>query len=143
MTSQPAARQPTQPIDAATMHRLMLHEARIHAVPGRDLRDLGDAILLVDPIDPDPFWNRLECLRWPDDPDAFDIHRGGPHHLAFGAGGPHYCIGAWAARSSVSGVTLPALFDRLPNLRLDPDGEVTWAGVVFRGPLSMPVLWDA
>jgi len=72
MTSQPTARRPTQPIDAATMHRLMLHEARIHAVPGRDLRDLGDAILLVDPIDPDPFWNRLECLRWPDAPDAFD-----------------------------------------------------------------------
>lgn len=72
MTSPPAAGRPAKPIDPATMHRLLLHEARIHAVPGRDLRDLGDAILLTDPIDPDPFWNRLEGLRWPDAPDAFD-----------------------------------------------------------------------
>jgi ribosomal protein S18 acetylase RimI-like enzyme len=50
----------------------MLHEGRIHAVPGRDLRDLGDAILLHDPVDAEPFWNRLESLRWPVDPGAFD-----------------------------------------------------------------------
>ncbi len=24
------------------------------------------------PPDPEPFWNRLEAVRWPDDPDAFD-----------------------------------------------------------------------
>jgi GNAT superfamily N-acetyltransferase len=73
MTSQPAAdRAPWRDIDADTMRRLMLHEARVHAVPGRDLRDLGDAILLHDPVEPEPFWNRLEVLRWPDDPSAFD-----------------------------------------------------------------------
>ncbi|MEA2653858.1 MAG: hypothetical protein QOI37_1085, partial [Chloroflexota bacterium] len=33
-------------IDPATMRRLLLHEARVHAMPGRVLRDLGDAILL-------------------------------------------------------------------------------------------------
>jgi ribosomal protein S18 acetylase RimI-like enzyme len=49
-----------------------MHEASVHATPGRALRDLGDAILLTDPIDPDPFWNRLEAVRWPADPDAFD-----------------------------------------------------------------------
>ena len=59
-------------IDPATMHRLLLHEARVHAVPGRILRNLGDAILLHDPIDPDPFWNRLEGLRWPAEAGAFD-----------------------------------------------------------------------
>ena len=37
-----------------------------------DLRDLGDALLLLDPVDPEPFWNRLEAVRWPTDPDAFD-----------------------------------------------------------------------
>ena len=79
-----------------------------------------------------------------DDPDVFNINRTGPSHVAFGGGGPHYCIGAWAARSAVSTVTLPAVFDRLTNLRLDPDAaEVTWSGIVFRGPLSMPVRWDA
>jgi hypothetical protein len=59
-------------IDPATMRRLMLHEARVHAVPGRHLRDLGDSILLHDESEPEPFWNRLEAVRWPDDPTAFD-----------------------------------------------------------------------
>ena len=27
---------------------------------------------MLDPVDPEPFWNRLEGLRWPSDPDAFD-----------------------------------------------------------------------
>jgi cytochrome P450 len=78
-----------------------------------------------------------------DHPDDFDIYRKGPIHLSFGGGGPHYCIGAWASRASTSSIILPSLFERLPNLRLDPAGDVTWGGMVFRGPLSMPVLWDA
>jgi len=59
-------------IDVVAMRRLLLHEARVHAIPGRDLRDLGDAILLHDTVEPEPFWNRIEGLRWPDDPGAFD-----------------------------------------------------------------------
>jgi ribosomal protein S18 acetylase RimI-like enzyme len=59
-------------LDGATMRRLLLHEAEIHALPGRELRDLGDAILVTDPAEPDPFFNRLEGLRWPSEPDAFD-----------------------------------------------------------------------
>ncbi len=62
----------TYPTDAATVRRLLLHEATVHAVPGRRLTDLGDAILLLDPIDPEPFWNRLAGVRWPDNADAFD-----------------------------------------------------------------------
>lgn len=54
------------------MRRLLIHEARVHALPGREVRDLGDAILLHDPADPEPFWNRVEGVRWPSDPDAFD-----------------------------------------------------------------------
>ncbi|HEY6014889.1 MAG TPA: GNAT family N-acetyltransferase [Candidatus Limnocylindrales bacterium] len=59
-------------IDSATMRRLTLHEAQVHAMPGREVRDLGDAILLHDPIDPEPFWNRIAAVRWPSDPVAFD-----------------------------------------------------------------------
>jgi len=59
-------------VDADTMRRLALHEAMVHAVPGRDLRDLGDSILLHDPADPEPFWNRVGGIRWPIQPDAFD-----------------------------------------------------------------------
>lgn len=51
---------------------LELHEARVHAIPGRRVRDLGDAVLLHDPIDREPFWNRLAGIRWPTDPRAFD-----------------------------------------------------------------------
>jgi ribosomal protein S18 acetylase RimI-like enzyme len=73
MTTRPTADpEPTDGIDPATMLRLLLHEARVHAIPGRELRDLGDAILLHDPADGEPFWNRLEGLRWPADPGAFD-----------------------------------------------------------------------
>ncbi len=59
-------------VDPATMRRLLEHEARVHAMPGRELRDLGDAIMLHDQADPEPFWNRIEALRWPADADAFD-----------------------------------------------------------------------
>jgi GNAT superfamily N-acetyltransferase len=59
-------------LDPATMRRLTLHEARVHATPGREVRDLGDAILLHDPHDPEPFWNRLAAVRWPSDQAAFD-----------------------------------------------------------------------
>jgi ribosomal protein S18 acetylase RimI-like enzyme len=59
-------------VDARTMRRLLVHEARVHAMPDRELRDLGDAILLHDPDDPEPFWNRVEAVRWPSEPDAFD-----------------------------------------------------------------------
>jgi hypothetical protein len=64
--------EPSATVDAATMRRLLLHEARVNAIPGRDLRDLGDSILLHDPLEREPFWNRLEGLRWPEDPGAFD-----------------------------------------------------------------------
>jgi len=54
------------------MRRVLFHEARIHALPARELRDLGDSILLHDATDPEPFWNRLAAVRWPAEPDAFD-----------------------------------------------------------------------
>jgi ribosomal protein S18 acetylase RimI-like enzyme len=61
-------------IDAATMTAIERHEVHAHAIPSREARDLGDALLLHDPIDGDPFWNRLQAVRWPEDPAAFD-HR--------------------------------------------------------------------
>jgi ribosomal protein S18 acetylase RimI-like enzyme len=59
-------------IDATTVRRLLRHEAEVHAIPSRTLRDLGDALLLVDPDEPEPFWNRVEAIRWPTETDAFD-----------------------------------------------------------------------
>lgn len=62
------------PLDAATMTAIERHELRCHALPSREARELGDAILLHDRRDPEPFWNRLQAVRWPADPVAFD-HR--------------------------------------------------------------------
>jgi ribosomal protein S18 acetylase RimI-like enzyme len=59
-------------IDAATARRLLRHEAEVHAIPGRRLRDLGDALLLHDPDESEPFWNRAEAIRWPARPADFD-----------------------------------------------------------------------
>ncbi len=65
--------QPQRPaVDATTVRRLLRHEAEVHAIPGRSLRDLGDALLLHDPVEPEPFWNRVEAIRWPTDSDGFD-----------------------------------------------------------------------
>jgi cytochrome P450 len=75
-------------------------------------------------------------------PDEFDLHRTDTVHYAFG-GGPHYCAGTWVARAAIGQIGLPTLFRRLPGLRLDPTHDVPWGGWVFRGPLSLPVRWDA
>jgi cytochrome P450 len=74
-------------------------------------------------------------------PDAFDIFRTPKTHMAFAAGA-HRCLGLHLARMETR-VALNALFDRLPNLRLDPAAEdVHISGLVFRSPLSLPVLFD-
>lgn len=54
------------------MTALERHEMACHAMPSREMRDLGDCVLLHDPYDVEPFWNRLQAVRWPSDPDAFD-----------------------------------------------------------------------
>ena len=59
-------------IDDALARRLVLHEARVQQAPGRELRDLGDAWLLHDPFDTEPFWNRMLAPAWPVQPAAFD-----------------------------------------------------------------------
>lgn len=75
-----------------------------------------------------------------DEPDRFDVTRDASAHIAFGAG-PHFCAGAWASKALVAAVALPRLFETLPGLRLD--GEARFHGWAFRGPLALPVAWDA
>lgn len=50
------------------------------------------------------------------DPDAFDITRDPNPHLAFGGGGPHYCLGAHLARQEMKAL-YRELFTRLPEVR--------------------------
>lgn len=78
--------------------------------------------------------------RWAD-PDRFDVFRAPKPHLAF-AIGAHVCMGMHLARMETR-VLLDALFDRLPNLRLDPDADdVHVTGLIFRSPQSLPVRFD-
>lgn len=55
------------------------------------------------------------------DPHTFDIRRSPNEHVAFGKGGPHYCLGAPLGRLQVR-VTFEEL---LPHLdRIEPAGPV-------------------
>ena len=76
------------------------------------------------------------------DPETFDIFRPDPKpHISFGSG-PHVCIGMHLARLEMR-VALNLLLDRLPNLRLDPDGhDPHIRGQIFRSPTSLPVVFD-
>jgi cytochrome P450 len=75
--------------------------------------------------------------RW-DDPETFDIFRKRFPHVAFGFG-PHVCLGQHLARMEMT-TALNTLFDRLPNLRLDPDAPPPHiGGLMFRSPVALPV----
>jgi cytochrome P450 len=77
--------------------------------------------------------------RW-DNADDLDIFRKATQHIAF-AFGPHMCLGQHLARMETR-VLLEKVFDRLPNLRLDPDGvEGPITGMTFRSPTAIPVLF--
>lgn len=73
--------------------------------------------------------------------DTFDVTRDTSKSVAFGAG-PHYCAGAWAARTMVADVALPSVFARLRGLRLDQSAAVRIGGWAFRGVLNLPVAWQ-
>jgi cytochrome P450 len=76
------------------------------------------------------------------DPDRFDIFRSARAHIGFGHG-VHVCLGMHLARLEMR-VALNLLFDRLPNLRLDPKGnDPHIRGQVFRSPTSLPVVFGA
>jgi cytochrome P450 len=72
------------------------------------------------------------------DPGRLDLARADNQHVGFGFG-LHYCLGAPLARLE-AGIAIPAALRRLPDLRLDPDGELTWAPVLLsRGLTGLPV----
>jgi len=79
--------------------------------------------------------------RW-NDPDRFDIFREQKPHIAF-AFGAHVCLGMHLARMETR-VLLESLFERLPNLRRDPDAPpAPISGLIFRSPPALPVRFDA
>jgi cytochrome P450 len=82
--------------------------------------------------------NRDES-RW-EDPDAFHIFRERKPHIGF-AHGAHMCLGLHLARMETA-VALNAVFDRLPDLRFDPDAPEPYiTGQIFRAPPRLDVVW--
>lgn len=73
------------------------------------------------------------------DADKVVIDRQVNRHVAFGAG-IHRCAGSNLARMEMR-VAIEEFISRIPTFRLDPDGEVTWAGGQVRGPRTVPVLF--
>ncbi len=77
------------------------------------------------------------------DPDVFDrpheldLTRTPNPHVAFGGGGPHFCLGAHLARIEI-GALLSEIVTRLPDLA--PNGPPSWMASNFiYGPTSLPV----
>ena len=82
---------------------------------GEELHE-GDKVLLLYPSA-----NRDEAVF--EDPFRFDVLRNPNPHVGFGAGGPHFCLGAHLARREI-GVMLRELLTRLPDLEVS--GEPDW-----------------
>jgi cholest-4-en-3-one 26-monooxygenase len=71
------------------------------------------------------------------DPDRFDVRREPNDHLAFGGGGPHFCLGAPLARAEVR-IMFETIADRMPGIR--PAGEPSrLRSALVHGITSLPV----
>lgn len=72
-----------------------------------------------------------------DAPDRFDVGRSPNHHIAFGGGGAHFCLGSHIARIEIDAI-LSEMLTRMPDL--EPAGPVEWLASTFiSGPKHMPV----
>ena len=72
-----------------------------------------------------------------DDPFRFDVDRWPNEHIAFGGGGPHFCLGANLARLELR-LIFTELIRRIPDMRVDGDVEYLRSNFV-RGIKRMPV----
>jgi cytochrome P450 len=71
------------------------------------------------------------------EPDRFDIGRQPNDHIAFGGGGPHFCLGAHLARIEIHEL-LHEVLTRMPDL--EPTGPAEWLPSNFiSGPKHLPV----
>ena len=111
-----------------TMGRVVTQDVEYAGCPMHE----GDRVLLSFPAanrDPKAF----------PDADKVILDREVNRHVAFGAG-IHRCAGSNLARMELR-VALEEWLARIPTFRLDPAGEVTWAGGQVRGPRNVPVLF--
>jgi cholest-4-en-3-one 26-monooxygenase len=79
-----------------------------------------------------------------DDPDGLHLTRDPNDHVAFGAGGPHFCLGAHLARLE-SRLMFEAILTRFDGLELatDPGALPRVNSNLIDGLAEMPVRWSA
>jgi cholest-4-en-3-one 26-monooxygenase len=76
-----------------------------------------------------------------DDPNAFDITRSPNDYVAFGGGGPHFCLGANLAKLEIR-VMFETILDRLPDIELAGDVQRLRSNFI-NGIKHMPVRFSA
>jgi cytochrome P450 len=81
--------------------------------------------------------NRDE-LQFPD-PFRFDVTRQPNEHVGFGAGGPHFCLGANLARREIR-VMMEEILQRLPDLEISGPPDYLQSNFIH-GIKRMPCAW--
>jgi len=76
-----------------------------------------------------------------DDPWRFDVSRQPNHHLGFGGGGPHYCLGASLARTQLRSI-FSEMFRVIPDIEAD-EPEMYESGAFIHGVKRMPCSFTA
>ena len=105
-------------------------------VGGQDIR-AGDRLLMA-------YASANRDERAFDDPDGLDVTRRPNEHVAFGAGGPHFCLGASLARLEGKEM-FEAILTRFDGLELDAEvADLPRVhSVLIDGFAHMPVRWRA
>ena len=70
------------------------------------------------------------------DPYSFDVRREPNEHVGFGAGGPHFCLGANLARREIK-VMFEELLHRLPDIHISGDPDMLQSAFIH-GIKRMP-----
>ncbi len=73
------------------------------------------------------------------DPYTFDVRREPNEHVGFGAGGPHFCLGANLARREIQ-VMFRELLQRLPDIHVSGAPDMLLSGFIH-GIKRMPAEW--
>ena len=74
------------------------------------------------------------------DPYKFDVLRTPNEHAGFGAGGPHFCLGANLARREIK-LMFEELFRRLPDLEISGEPDYLQSNFIH-GIKRMPCTWQ-
>ena len=111
-----------------TMARVVTTDIEFEGCP----MHAGDKVLMNFPSanrDPEAF----------EHPDEVILDRAHNRHVAFGSG-IHRCAGSNLARMELR-VAIEEWLRRIPEFRIEPGAEITWAGGQVRGPRSVPVVF--